>query len=153
MCYHDQLLSERLKQISEDDVIVFDNHPTAYKLIDTLNERNINISVFSYSTDIIKYVSKYTPFNIILADARVNHEQHQLEGMSMAPALENLNIHTYFFIADYIVGDDLYRNHFETAQIQSYLFQSAAHHVLLNYPYDLNTSHEEGIYFIGNLTV
>ena len=35
MCYHDQLLSERLKQISEDDVIVFDNHPTAYKLIDT----------------------------------------------------------------------------------------------------------------------
>ncbi|MBM0867773.1 DeoR/GlpR family transcriptional regulator of sugar metabolism [Staphylococcus auricularis] len=95
MCYHDQLLSERLKQISEDDVIVFDNHPTAYKLIDTLNERNINISVFSYSTDIIKYVSKYTPFNIILADARVNHEQHQLEGMSMMPALDNLNIHTF----------------------------------------------------------
>ncbi|MGJ5712050.1 hypothetical protein ACSBRB_02420 [Staphylococcus auricularis] len=153
MCYHDQLLSERLKQISENDVIVFDNHPTAYKLIDTLKERNIKVSVFSYSTDIIKYVSKYTPFNIILADARVNHEQHQLEGMSMRPALEQFKIHTYFFIADYIAGDELYRNHFETAQIQSYLFQSASNHVLLNYPLETKATQEDAIYYIGNLTV
>ncbi|RIO88412.1 hypothetical protein BUZ06_07820, partial [Staphylococcus gallinarum] len=64
-------LNELVERINQNEIIAFDNHPVSFKIIDQLYFSNKKISVITYSTDIIKYVSKYTDFNIILPNGTV----------------------------------------------------------------------------------
>jgi len=71
---------EIINTIQWDDIIAFDNHPFAYRVIDDLYKKNIKISVISYSTDIIRYISIYTDFNIIIPNGIVDSANHHIIG-------------------------------------------------------------------------
>ncbi|WP_182476806.1 hypothetical protein [Staphylococcus equorum] len=50
-------LEQITEKINENEIIAFDNHPAAYKIIDQLFTNGINILATSYSTAIIKSVA------------------------------------------------------------------------------------------------
>ncbi|PHK49185.1 hypothetical protein BTJ66_09815 [Staphylococcus edaphicus] len=118
------------KSIQWDDIIAFDNHPFAYKIIDELYKSNTKVSVISYSTDIIRYVSKSTDFNIIIPNALVDSASHMLLGNGVVETFSKYQIRFYFVSAPFMNKDTLYQTAPAVAEIQNTL-KDCAHNVLL----------------------
>ncbi|MDG0842315.1 hypothetical protein M4L39_02605 [Staphylococcus equorum] len=133
-------LEQIIEEINENEIIAFDNHPTAYKIIDQLFYKGIKISVISYSTDIIKYVAKHTNFNIILSNGVVSSEYHIIVGADVAQTFSKYRISRYFATMPYMADSSLYQTIPEVAEIQIVLKQSADQFLLINRPEFLNTA-------------
>lgn len=128
------VLKRQVEDINNDDVIAFDHHPIAYNVIDTLVKNNIKISVITFSTDIIQYVSKYTNFNIIIPTATVCSTFHVLVGASVQDTFKQYNIKQYFIAAPYYAKNQLFQTFHAVAPIQQTLMQNAQHIYVMNFP-------------------
>ncbi|SCT08714.1 hypothetical protein [Staphylococcus caeli] len=125
---------EIINTIQWDDIIAFDNHPFAYRVIDDLYKKNIKISVISYSTDIIRYVSKYTDFNIIIPNGIVNSANHHIIGEDVKQTFAKYQIRYYFVTATHMNEEKLYQDNMTIAHIQSALNERAEQILLMNRP-------------------
>lgn len=136
------------EEIQNDDVIAFDHHPIAYNVIDTLVRNNIKISVITFSTDIIQYVSKYTNFNIIIPSATVCSTFHVLVGESVQDTFKKYNIKQYFISAPYYVENQLFQTFHAVAPIQQTLIKNAQRIYVMNQP-DLSLPININYYCLG----
>lgn len=143
-------LEQITEKINENEIIAFDNHPAAYKIIDQLFYNGIKISVISYSTDIIKYVAKYTNFNIILSNGVVSSEYHIIVGTDVAQTFSKYRINRYFAAMPYMADNSLYQTIPEVAEIQIALKQSADQFLVINRPEFLNTRLAHDFIHIGD---
>lgn len=125
-----QYFEHIIETIQWDDIIAFDNHPFAYKMIDELYKANIKISVISYSTDIIRYVSKYTDFNIIIPNGMVDSASHVILGKGVLETFSKYQIRFYFVSAPFMNEDKLYQTVPAIAEIQNTI-KNCTHSVLL----------------------
>ncbi|MCU5745603.1 hypothetical protein N9R04_02560 [Staphylococcus sp. SQ8-PEA] len=129
-----------VENITETDVIAIDHHPVSYKLIDHLSEKRENISVISFSTDIIAYLAKYTQFNIILPNAYVDKNLHSLIGENAIVTFNSYKIDYYFANVPFIKGNELYQHSYDIALLQSNLLERTAEPKLINIPSQLKES-------------
>ncbi|MDN5637394.1 MAG: hypothetical protein L0G48_04525 [Staphylococcus equorum] len=143
-------LEQITEKINENEIIAFDNHSAAYKIIDQLFYNGIKISVISYSTDIIKYVAKYTNFNIILSNGVVSSEYHIIIGTDVAQTFSKYRISRYFAAMPYMADNSLYQTIPEVAEIQIALKQSADQFLVINRPEFLNTRLAHDFIHIGD---
>lgn len=143
-------LEQITEKINENEIIAFDNHPAAYKIIDQLFYSGIKISVISYSTDIIKYVAKYTNFNIILSNGVVSSEYHIIVGTDVTQTFSKYRISRYFAAMPYMADNSLYQTIPEVAEIQIALKQSADQFLVINRPEFLNTRLAHDFIHIGD---
>lgn len=142
-------LEQIMQQIKKGEIIAFDNHPTAYKIIDYLYNTGTKISVISYSTDIIKYVAKYTDFNIILPNGVVNGTYHIIVGPDVVQTFSKYQIRYYFAAVPYMIEDALYQSIPEVAELQLTLYNNANDTLVVNRPEFLSTESLRGYMFIG----
>lgn len=127
-------LNELVERINQNEIIAFDNHPVSFKIIDQLYFSNKKISVITYSTDIIKYVSKYTDFNIILPNGTVNSAFHIITGTDVIDSYSKYKINYYFLRVPYIYEEDLYQDITEIAELQRVLKQNSEYSFVINRP-------------------
>ncbi|MCE4993578.1 hypothetical protein ACT9T1_07660 [Staphylococcus xylosus] len=139
-----EYLEHITRTIKHEDIIAFDNHPFAYKILDELSNYDIKISVISYSTDIIKYVSRYTNFNIIVPNGVVDSAFHIIVGSDVVQTFSKYRIRYYFITVPYIQDNDLYQTIPAIADIQKMLNNNANDIFLLNRPdvLDNHSSHD-----------
>ncbi|RIP33468.1 hypothetical protein BUZ14_10175 [Staphylococcus gallinarum] len=127
-------LEELVECINKNDIIAFDNHPVSFKIIDQLYSLNKKISVISYSTDIIKYVSKYTNFNIILPNGTVNSAFHIISGAEVIDSYSKYKINYFFLRVPYVYKENLYQDIPEIAEIQRVLKRNSERSFIINRP-------------------
>lgn len=123
-----------INSIHWDDTIAFDDHPFAYRVIDDLYKQKIKISVISYSTDIIRYVSKYTDFNIIIPNRVVDRANHNIIGHDVIQSFSKYQIRYYFATATHMTEDKLYQDNLTIADMQHTLNECAEQILLMNRP-------------------
>lgn len=140
-----EYLEHITRTIKHEDIIAFDNHPFAYKILDELSNYDIKISVISYSTDIIKYVSRYTTFNIIVPNGVVDSAFHIIVGSDVVQTFSKYRIRYYFITVPYIFDNNLYQTIPAIADIQRTLNTNANDIFLLNRP-DILDSHSNHDY-------
>src|SRR5699024_12086574 len=143
-------LEQITEKINENEIIAFDNHPTAYNIIDRLYSAGIKISVVSYSTDIIKYVAKNTDFNIILSNGVVKNEYHIIVGQGIVETFSKYRIDRYFATVPYMVKQSLYQTIPEVAEIQIALKQRTTQFLIINRLEFLNLDWSHDIIHIGD---
>lgn len=127
-------LNELIECINKNEIIAFDNHPVSFKIIDQLFKAGKKITVISYSTDIIKYVSKYTDFNIILPNGAVNSAFHVISGPEVIESFSKYHINYFCIRVPYIYKDDFYQDIPEIADMQKTLNQNSEHQLIINRP-------------------
>ncbi len=123
-----------INTIHWDDTIAFDNHPFAYRVIDDLYKLKIKISVISYSTDIIRYVSKNTDFNIIIPNGVVDSANHNIIGPDVTQTFAKYQIQYYFATASHMTEDKLFQDNQTIADMQLTLNERAEQILLMNRP-------------------
>lgn len=138
-----------IENINNNEVIAFDNHPVSYKIIDELYEAHTKISIISFSTDIIKYVAKYTNFNIIMPNGKVNNALHIITGPDVIQTFEKYHIRYYFATAPYMVDNALYQTLPEIAEIQLAISNSTQELLLVNRPDTLKQQDRQDYSYIG----
>lgn len=136
--------------IQWDDIIAFDNHPFAYKLIDELYKSNTKITVISYSTDIMRYVAKYTDFNIIIPNGLVDSASHVIIGESVLETFSKYQIRFYFVSAPFMNENTLYQTVPAIAKIQNTIKNCTQCVLLMNRPDLINTDPTDSYIEIGD---
>ena len=101
--------------------------------------------MISYSTDIIKYVSRYTTFNIIVPNGVVDSAFHIIVGSDVVQTFSKYRIRYYFITVPYIFNNNLYQTIPAIADIQRTLNTNANDIFLLNRP-DVLDSHSNHDY-------
>lgn len=145
-----EYLEHITRTIKHEDIIAFDNHPFAYKILDELSNYDIKISVISYSTDIIKYVSRYTTFNIIVPNGVVDSAFHIIVGSDVVQTFSKYRIRYYFITVPYIFDNNLYQTIPAIADIQRTLNTNANDIFLLNRPDILDNHSKHDYTLIGS---
>ena len=140
-----------IKEINKGDIIALDNDPMAYYIIDTLKNENKKVSIISISTDVIQYVAKYTNFNLILPNGKVNHAFHVLTGINETNTYKKYQIQFYFAVIPYIDGNDLLHTMPEVATIQRALINQTTEFVVINNPEKVNVSSSNEYHMISEL--
>lgn len=138
--------------IQPDSIIALDNHPASYFIINLLNDKQVNVSVVTYSTDILKYLCKNTNFNIVFTSGKIDSGLHTITGAEVIKKFEQLQIDYYFCGANYLDDDaNLYQIHEDIAQIQRCLITRSKASYLINYPALCNDDHSQKLSLIGQL--
>src|SRR5699024_8520489 len=135
--------------INNNEVIAFDNHPVSYKIIDELYEAHTKISIISFSTEIIKYVAKYTNFNIIMPNGEVNNDLHIITGTDVIQTFEKYYIHYYFANSTYLVDTALYQTFIEITYIKLEISNTNQELLLVNRPDTLKQQDRQDYSYIG----
>lgn len=138
-----------IENVNNEDVIAFDNHPVTYHIIDELYEAKFKISVISFSTDIIKYVARYTDFNIIMPNGKVDNALHIIIGTDVIQTFERYRIRYYFATAPYMTDKALYQTLPEIAEIQLALYNRSEELLIVNRPAILKQHHRQDYSYIG----
>ncbi|MFH4908878.1 sugar phosphate isomerase family [Staphylococcus cohnii] len=138
-----------IENVNNEDVIAFDNHAVTYHIIDELYEAKFKISVISFSTDIIKYVARYTDFNIIMPNGKVDNALHIIIGTDVIQTFERYRIRYYFATAPYMTDKALYQTLPEIAEIQLALYNRSEELLIVNRPAILKQHHRQDYSYIG----
>lgn len=138
-----------IENINNEDVIAFDNHPVNYQILDELYDANLKISVITFSTDIIKYVARYTDFNIIMPNGKVDNALHIITGSEVIQTFARYRIRYYFATAPYMIDKALYQTLPEIAKIQLALYHSSEALFIVNRPSILNQQNRQDYSYIG----
>lgn len=149
---HHNYLYNIYNKIQPGSVIALDNHPVSYYILDFLNSKNVNVSIVTYSTDIMKYLCKNTTFNIIFTTGQINSALHTITGKEVADKIKQLQIDYYFCEARYMDHESfLFQIHEDIAHIQTSLINQANVSYLINYPDICNSDVKQNLSLIGQL--